>query len=178
MLLYENYHLLLQPYRFFTLCEKNRHEKTFRLYYCISTVIPQVVSNGMSGSAQHVECSRVLVVACQKRQAYLEECSRLNEGRSLVSGSGTSSVLTLSGVRLALKATYLQRIRQQQQIVQHSGATAIEQHHFLCMLRLQDGRVHATEVTSTGTNYGPAARDFVEIPTCLTVKDLPQVSQK
>lgn len=131
----------------------------------------------MSGSAQHVECSRVLVVACQKRQAYLEECSRLRAGRALSSaGSGTSSVLTLSGVRLALKAAYLQRIRQQQQIVQHGGGTAIEQHHFLCMLRLQDGRMHATEVTSTGTNFGPTARDFVEIPTCLTVKDLPQVN--
>ncbi len=141
-----------------------------------SKALHEVIANGLSGSAQHVECSRVLVVACQKRQAFLEQCSRLQHGlASGNAGSGTSSVLTVSGVRLALKSSYLQRLKLQQQLLQHGGDTAIEQHHFLCMLRLQDGRIHATELTSTGSNFGPTGRDFVEIPTCLTVKDLPQV---
>jgi len=95
------------------------------------------------GSMEMVECNRLLLLACQKRQACLEEIGRLKTlgwGQDTSSGSGACrGTVTVSDIRLPLKPKFLQ--------LRSEGLDTCV-HYYICMIKHGPQLIH-TQMLST-----------------------------
>ncbi len=128
-----------------------------------------------TGSSEHIECNRILLISCQKRQAYLTEINRvrqlilqLNKKNTSNNASSASTVsdtnktnetdlnsmdltglLILSDLQLPLKESYLNKVK--------SGDEK-RIFYFLCLIRngiqvLQTQVISVQELIATRDNY-------------------------
>ncbi|ESN96052.1 hypothetical protein HELRODRAFT_95214 [Helobdella robusta] len=136
-----------------------------------------------AGSAEAVECNRLLLVACKKREAYLIEMQKLKENpnyqkvmvTSRRGGGGTSLLgpqgrLTISDIRLPIKGDFLNKLGTIQDTTTH---------YFLIMIR-HETHIMFTQMTSThdGQLYGCSKnrgrRDYLEFPNLININNVGQ----
>ncbi|XP_070199990.1 anillin-like isoform X4 [Littorina saxatilis] len=68
-------------------------------------------SSYFAGSTEQVECNRILLLSCQRRQVYMMEIQRLRDTKVLdESGAGPKGSLTISDIRLPLKKEFVTKI--------------------------------------------------------------------
>ena len=94
------------------------------------------------GSMEMVECNRLLLLACQKRQACLEEIGRLKTlgwGQDASAGNGACrGTVTVSDIRLPLKPRFLQMRSEGQDtcvyyyicMIKHGPQVNMDTHHY------------------------------------------------
>lgn len=109
------------------------------------------------GSPEQVECNRLLLIACQKRQAYLTEIQRLKETGCLdPPGSGPRGSLTISDIRLPLKKEFVTKI---------GTASDNTVHYFLLLIR-NHAQVIVTQMLST---HDPMMRGSLDFPNLIKI---------
>ncbi|KAL4234023.1 hypothetical protein ACF0H5_005677 [Mactra antiquata] len=106
-----------------------------------------------AGSAEQVECNRLLLISCQRRQAYLTEIQRLKETRQLESNDqpGPKGSLTISDIRLPLKKDFVTKI----------GTGADNTVHYFMILIRNGAQVICTQMLST---HDPMMRGSLDFP--------------
>ncbi|XP_076111793.1 uncharacterized protein LOC143080032 isoform X3 [Mytilus galloprovincialis] len=110
-----------------------------------------------AGSAEQVECNRLLLLACQKRQAYLTEMQRLKEtGHLDPPGHGTKGSLTISDIRLPLKKEFVTKI----------GTTSDTTVHYFLILIRNNAQVITTQMLST---HDPMMRGSLDFPNLIKI---------
>ncbi|XP_033753795.1 anillin-like [Pecten maximus] len=110
-----------------------------------------------AGSAEQVECHRLLLLSCQKRQAYLTEVQRLKDtGQLDPPGSGPKGSLTISDIRLPLKKDFVTRI---------GTAQDNTVHYFLILIR-NHTQVIVTQMLST---HDPMMRGSLDFPNLIKI---------
>ncbi|WAR12925.1 ANLN-like protein [Mya arenaria] len=111
-----------------------------------------------AGSAEQVECNRLLLVACQKRQAYLTEAQRLKETRQLEAPGqqGPKGSLTISDIRLPLKKDFVTKI---------GTASDTTTHYFVILIR-NGPQVITTQMLST---HDPLMRGSLDFPNLIKI---------
>ncbi|KAK3597580.1 hypothetical protein CHS0354_018176 [Potamilus streckersoni] len=109
-------------------------------------------SSAFAGSSEQVECHRLLLVSCQKRQAYLTEVQRLKEtGRLDPPGHGPKGSFTISDIRLPLKKEFVQKI----------GTASDNIVHYFIILVRNGPQVIVTQMLST---HDPMMRGSLDFP--------------
>ncbi|CAH1780239.1 unnamed protein product [Owenia fusiformis] len=152
--------------------EKNAKEKIQELQQLVNgeqSVIMQTSNalnkccgreSSFAGSAEQVECNRLLLIACQKRQSYLAEIQKLKEGKATKPHPNTSKgSLSISDMRLPLKKDFLSRMGTS------SDKTV---HYFLCLLR-NGPHVIATQMVST---HDAGVRASIDFPNLINIKEV------
>ncbi|XP_060079914.1 anillin-like isoform X2 [Ylistrum balloti] len=110
-----------------------------------------------AGSAEQVECHRLLLLSCQKRQAYLTEVQRLKDtGQLDPPGSGPKGSLTISDIRLPLKKDFVTRI----------GTAQDNTVHYFLMLIRNHTQVIVTQMLST---HDPMMRGSLDFPNLIKI---------
>ncbi|KAL3859739.1 hypothetical protein ACJMK2_009937 [Sinanodonta woodiana] len=114
-------------------------------------------SSAFAGSSEQVECHRLLLVSCQKRQAYLTEVQRLKEtGRLDPPGHGPKGSFTISDIRLPLKKEFVQKI----------GTTSDNIVHYFIILVRNGPQVIVTQMLST---HDPMMRGSLDFPNLIKI---------
>ncbi|KAK3085514.1 hypothetical protein FSP39_004457 [Pinctada imbricata] len=109
------------------------------------------------GSPEQVECNRVLLLACQKRQAYMTEIQRLKDtGHLDPPGSGPKGSLTISDIRLPLKKEFVTKI----------GTTNDNTVHYFLILIRNYAQVIVTQMLST---HDPMMRGSLDFPNLIKI---------
>ncbi|XP_056008629.1 anillin-like isoform X4 [Ostrea edulis] len=109
------------------------------------------------GSPEQVECHRLLLIACQKRQAYLTETQRLKETGCLdPPGSGPRGSLTISDIRLPLKKEFVTKI----------GTGSDNTVHYFLLLIRNHAQVIMTQMLST---HDPMMRGSLDFPNLIKI---------
>ncbi|XP_061163081.1 anillin-like isoform X2 [Saccostrea echinata] len=109
------------------------------------------------GSPEQVECNRLLLIACQKRQAYLTEIQRLKESGCLdPPGSGPRGSLTISDIRLPLKKEFVTKI----------GTGSDNTVHYFLLLIRNHAQVIVTQMLST---HDPMMRGSLDFPNLIKI---------
>ncbi|XP_029642281.1 anillin isoform X2 [Octopus sinensis] len=127
-----------------------------------SNALNQCCTEGsnFSGSAQQVECHKLLLIACQKRRAYLEEIQRLKTSNCLNPfGPGTKGTLAISDIRLPLKKDFVSRL-----------STVYDLNVFYYVILLRNGpQVFTTQLMST---HDPMVRGSLDFPNMIKMTDI------
>ncbi|OWF52128.1 anillin-like isoform X3 [Mizuhopecten yessoensis] len=124
-----------------------------------------------AGSAEQVECHRLLLLSCQKRLAYLTEVQRLKDSGQLdPPGTGPKGSLTISDIRLPLKKDFVTRIGSVQGSYEDinencSGITDNTVHYFLILIR-NHTQVIVTQMLST---HDPMMRGSLDFPNLIKI---------
>ena len=67
--------------------------------------------SAFAGSLEQVECNRLLLIACKKRETYIAEIQRLRSGREAARDQRAArGSLTISDIRLPLKKEFCNKI--------------------------------------------------------------------
>ncbi|XP_060601507.1 anillin-like isoform X2 [Ruditapes philippinarum] len=111
-----------------------------------------------AGSAEQVECNRLLLVSCQRRQAYLTEMQRLKETKQLEppSQQGPKGSLTISDIRLPLKKDFVTKI----------GTSSDNTVHYFMLLIRNGPQVITTQMLST---HDPMMRGSLDFPNLIKI---------
>ncbi|XP_052230360.1 anillin-like isoform X2 [Dreissena polymorpha] len=111
-----------------------------------------------AGSTEQVECNRLLLVSCQRRQAYLTEAQRLKETRQLepANQQGPKGSLSISDIRLPLKKDFVTKI---------GTATDNTTHYFVILIR-NGPQVITTQMLST---HDPLMRGSLDFPNLIKI---------
>ncbi|KAL8608422.1 hypothetical protein ACOMHN_002655 [Nucella lapillus] len=113
-----------------------------------------------AGSSEQVECNRILLIACQKRQAYMMEVQRLRDSKVLdPSGPGPKGSLTISDIRLPLKKEFVTKIG-----TSHDTTT----YYFILLLR-NGPQVISTQMLST---HDPMMRGSLDFPNLIKINGI------
>ncbi|XP_052822337.1 anillin [Octopus bimaculoides] len=127
-----------------------------------SNALNQCCTEGsnFSGSAQQVECHKLLLIACQKRRAYLEEIQRLKASNCLNPfGPGTKGTLAISDIRLPLKKDFVSRM-----------STVYDLNVFYYVILIRNGpQVFTTQLIST---HDPMVRGSLDFPNMIKMTDI------
>lgn len=127
-----------------------------------SNALNQCCANNsyFAGSAEQVECNRLLLIACQKRQSYMTEIQRLRETGCLDnSGAGPKGSLTISDIRLPLKKDFVTKIG-----TSHDNTT------FYFILLLRNGpQLIVTQMLST---HDPMMRGSLDFPNLIKINGI------
>ena len=77
-----------------------------------SNALNQCCQSGSSfaGSTEQVECNRLLLIACQRRQAYLSEIERIKANPHTYEQRKGKGSLTISDIQLPLKRDFVKKI--------------------------------------------------------------------
>lgn len=77
-----------------------------------SNALNQCCQSGSSfaGSTEQVECNRLLLIACQRRQAYLCEIERIKSNPHTYEQRKGKGSLTISDIQLPLKRDFVKKI--------------------------------------------------------------------
>lgn len=124
-----------------------------------------------AGSAEQVECHRLLLLSCQKRQAYLTEVQRLKDtGQLDPPGTGPKGSLTISDIRLPLKKDFVTRIGSAQENEDLSNEMCYDitdntVHYFLILIR-NHTQVIVTQMLST---HDPMMRGSLDFPNLIKI---------
>ncbi|RNA07512.1 actin-binding anillin-like isoform X2 [Brachionus plicatilis] len=104
----------------------------------------------LTATNEHIECNRLLLISCQKRQAYLFEINRLKEALSGHAGHQCEStdltgLLIFSDLQLPIKESYLNKLK---------AGDDKRIFYFLCLIRngiqvLQTQVINVQELIST-----------------------------
>lgn len=113
------------------------------------------------GSVEQVECNRLLLVACKRREAALAERNKLKALGKVPNSEGPRGSITLSDIRLPLKTDFMGRVG-----TQHDKYA----HFFIVSLRQRD-RVVFTEMVST---HDGMVRGLMEFPNMVKFSDITQ----
>ncbi|KAK7504660.1 hypothetical protein BaRGS_00004146 [Batillaria attramentaria] len=127
-----------------------------------SNALNQCCSNNsyFAGSAEQVECNRLLLIACQKRQSYMTEIQRLRDTGCLDnSGSGPKGSLTISDIRLPLKKEFVTKIG-----TSHDNTT----YYFILLLR-NGPQLIVTQMLST---HDPMMRGSLDFPNLIKINGI------
>ncbi|CAM1302396.1 ANLN (predicted) [Pycnogonum litorale] len=98
------------------------------------------------GSSEQIEGERLLLIATQRRQACMNEITRLKTEGAMIdvkceaSQNESEGVLTISDIRLPLKKAFV--------VATAEGQNADYVHNFLCLIR-HGGQIIATEMLTT-----------------------------
>ncbi|XP_053401125.1 anillin-like isoform X2 [Mercenaria mercenaria] len=111
-----------------------------------------------AGSAEQVECNRLLLVSCQRRQAYLTEMQRLKETKQLDAPNqqGPKGSLTISDIRLPLKKDFVTKI----------GTSSDNTVHYFMLLIRNGPQVITTQMLST---HDPMMRGSLDFPNLIKI---------
>ncbi|KAL5022215.1 hypothetical protein ScPMuIL_001370 [Solemya velum] len=110
-----------------------------------------------AGSSEQVECNRLLLVSCQRRQAYLTEIQKLKETRQLEPvGRGPRGSITISDIRLPLKKEFVTKI---------GSPTDNIVHYFVILIR-NGAQVILTQMLST---HDPMMRGSLDFPNLIKI---------
>lgn len=113
-----------------------------------------------AGSAEQVECNRVLLIACQKRQGYMHEIQRLKASGSLhPEGPGPQGSLTISDIRLPLKKEFVTKIGTSQDTVTY---------YFILLIK-HGCQVICTQMLST---HDPMMRGSLDFPNLIKINGI------
>ncbi|XP_041375110.1 anillin-like isoform X2 [Gigantopelta aegis] len=113
-----------------------------------------------AGSAEQVECNRLLLIACQKRQSYLLEISRLKDTRNLdPAGPGPKGSLTISDIRLPLKKDFVTKI----------GTGQDNMVYYFILLIRNNAQVICTQMLST---HDPMMRGSLDFPNLIKLNGI------
>ncbi|XP_048253583.1 anillin-like isoform X3 [Haliotis rufescens] len=113
-----------------------------------------------AGSPEQVECNRVLLVACQKRQSYMLEIQRLkNTGNLDKTGPGPKGSLTLNDIRLPLKKEFVTKI----------GTSQDNTTYYFIILIRKDTQVICTQMLST---HEPMMRGSLDFPNLIKINGI------
>ncbi|XP_055891176.1 anillin-like isoform X2 [Biomphalaria glabrata] len=113
-----------------------------------------------AGSAEQVECNKVLLIACQKRQCYMTEIQRLKEtGMLNVEGPGPKGSLTISDIRLPLKKEFVTKIGSS-----HDNTT-----HYFILLFKNGPQIICTQMLST---HDPMMRGSLDFPNLIKINGI------
>ncbi|GAB1597531.1 anillin-like [Argonauta hians] len=127
-----------------------------------SNALNQCCTEGsdFSGSTQQVECHKLLLIACQKRRAYMEEIQRLKDSSCLNPfGPGTKGTLTISDIRLPLKKDFVSRL-----------STMYDLNVFYYVALIRNGPlVVSTQLIST---HDPMVRGSLDFPNMIKLTDI------
>lgn len=127
-----------------------------------SNALNQCCTEGSSfnGSTQQVECHKLLLIACQKRRAYLAEIQRLKETNCLDHlGHGTRGTLTVSDIRLPLKKDFVSKM-----------TTVHDMNVFYYVILIRNGpQVYATQLMST---HDPMVRGSLDFPNMIKLNNI------
>ncbi|XP_067932572.1 anillin-like isoform X2 [Watersipora subatra] len=126
-----------------------------------SNALNQCCKTGSSfaGSTEQVECNRLLLIACQRRQAYLCEIERIKsnpQGYPQRKGKGS---LTISNIQLPLKHDFVKKI---------GTAEDDTVHYFLLMVRAGP-QVIVTQMVST---HDALMRGTLTFPNLIKLNDI------
>ncbi|BFZ19830.1 hypothetical protein BsWGS_22869 [Bradybaena similaris] len=113
-----------------------------------------------AGSAEQVECNRVLLLACQKRQCYMTEIQRLKDSGVLShEGPGPQGSLTISDIRLPLKKEFVTKIGTSQDTITH---------YFILLIR-NGPQLISTQMLST---HDPMMRGSLDFPNLIKINGI------
>ncbi|KAH9515677.1 hypothetical protein Btru_011718 [Bulinus truncatus] len=113
-----------------------------------------------AGSAEQVECNKVLLLACQKRQCFMTEIQRLKENGVLSSeGPGPKGSLTISDIRLPLKKEFVTKIG-----TSHDNTT----HYFILLIK-NGPQIISTQMLST---HDPMMRGSLDFPNLIKINGI------
>ncbi|GFO20716.1 actin-binding protein anillin [Plakobranchus ocellatus] len=113
-----------------------------------------------AGSSEQVECNRVLLLACQKRQCYMTEIERLKAtGQLSHVGPGPQGSLTISDIRLPLKRDFVTKIG-----TSHDTTT----HYFILLIR-NGSQLICTQMLST---HDPMMRGSLDFPNLIKINGI------
>ncbi|XP_005093568.1 anillin isoform X3 [Aplysia californica] len=113
-----------------------------------------------AGSAEQVECNRVLLIACQKRQCYMTEIQRLKDSGVLhPEGPGPQGSLTISDIRLPLKKEFVTKI----------GTSQDNTTHYFILLIRNNCQVICTQMLST---HDPMMRGSLDFPNLIKINGI------
>ncbi|CAG5135707.1 unnamed protein product [Candidula unifasciata] len=113
-----------------------------------------------AGSAEQVECNRVLLLACQKRQCYMTEIQRLKDTGVLShEGPGPQGSLTISDIRLPLKKEFVTKIGTSQDNITH---------YFILLIR-NGPQLICTQMLST---HDPMMRGSLDFPNLIKINGI------
>ncbi|XP_046580326.1 anillin-like [Haliotis rubra] len=113
-----------------------------------------------AGSPEQVECNRVLLVACQKRQSYMLEIQRLkNTGNLDKTGPGPKGSLTINDIRLPLKKEFVTKI----------GTSQDNTTYYFIILIRKDTQVICTQMLST---HEPMMRGSLDFPNLIKINGI------
>ncbi|XP_013408740.1 anillin isoform X2 [Lingula anatina] len=126
-----------------------------------SNALNQCCGGGSSfaGSTEAVECNRLLLMACKRREAYLEEIHRLKNRHAKPDQNKGKGSLTISDIRLPLKKDFVSKIGSKDD-------TAV--HYFLIVLR-NGPHVIVTQMVST---HDPMVRGSLDFPNLIKLNDV------
>ncbi|XP_064640382.1 anillin-like [Lineus longissimus] len=116
-------------------------------------------NSSFAGSLEQVECNRVLLIACQKRQAYIEEIERLKKVPVTPKTDGCKGSLTISDIRLPLKKDFLNKMQ-----TRHDTAV----HFFMCVLK-NGPHILVTQMVST---HDGGMKGVLEMPNMFRINEL------
>ncbi|CAL1539975.1 unnamed protein product [Lymnaea stagnalis] len=113
-----------------------------------------------AGSAEQVECNKLLLIACQKRQCYMTEIQRLKEtGVLSPEGPGPQGSLTISDIRLPLKKDFVTKIG-----TSHDTTT-----HYFILLFKNGPQLICTQMLST---HDPMMRGSLDFPNLIKINGI------
>ncbi|XP_076470449.1 uncharacterized protein LOC143300571 isoform X2 [Babylonia areolata] len=113
-----------------------------------------------AGSSEQVECNRILLISCQKRQAYMREIQRLKDSQVLdPSGPGPKGSLTISDIRLPLKKDFVTKI----------GTSQDTMTYYFILLLKHGPKVISTQMLST---HDPMMRGSLDFPNLININDI------
>lgn len=117
-------------------------------------------SSHFAGSQEQVECNRLLLISCQKRQSFMAEIQRLRDSRKLdEDGPGPKGSLTISDIRLPLKKEFVTRIG-----TYHDTTT----YYFILLIR-NGPQVICTQMLST---HDPMMRGSLDFPNLIKINGI------
>jgi len=126
------------------------------LHQCCGT------NSAFAGSPEAVECHRLLLIACKKREAMMLEMQRLRDQSGRPSGKPTTAgSLTISDIRIPLKSTFLDRL--------HTPADE-SVHYFILLLRHGEKLIQ-TQMMSTNDTM---VRGALEFPNLIKLSEITQ----
>ncbi|KAK6184693.1 hypothetical protein SNE40_007110 [Patella caerulea] len=112
------------------------------------------------GSSEQVECNRLLLIACQKRQAYLTEIQRLKDTGQLEDMcGGPKGSLTISDIRLPLKKEFVTKI----------GTTQDTITYYFVLLIHNGPQLIFTQMLST---HDPMMRGSLDFPNLIKINGI------
>ncbi|ESO89738.1 hypothetical protein LOTGIDRAFT_124699 [Lottia gigantea] len=112
------------------------------------------------GSSEQVECNRLLLISCQKRQAYLTEIQRLRDtGKLEVNNGGPKGSLTISDIRLPLKKEFVTKI----------GSTQDTITYYFVLLIHNGPQLIFTQMLST---HDPMMRGSLDFPNLIKINGI------
>ncbi|XP_059140826.1 anillin-like isoform X2 [Physella acuta] len=113
-----------------------------------------------AGSAEQVECNKLLLIACQKRQCYMTEIQRLKETGVLShEGPGPQGSLTISDIRLPLKKEFVTKI----------GTSQDTTTHYFILLFKNGSQLICTQMLST---HDPMMRGSLDFPNLIKINGI------